>query len=81
MTWGQALTADGKEKDDTSKEQGDVLNFVLQRKGVSRVQASQQKPVLFHRWTQQTVLGKIPAGQCVHSIRLRKTDNTQQKSR
>lgn len=28
-TWGQAVTADGKEKDDTSEEQGDILTFVL----------------------------------------------------
>lgn len=40
MSWGQAVTPDGKEKDYTSKEQGEVLNFVLQRKDVSKVQAS-----------------------------------------
>lgn len=78
MTWGQAVTRDGKEKDYTSKEQEDVVNFV---KDVSSVQISQQKPVLFHRWTKQTDLGKIPAGQWIHSIRLRETDNTQQKLR
>lgn len=63
MSWGQAVTPDGKEKDYTSKEQGEVLNFVLQRKDVSKVQASQNKtkqssstttkqnPASFHRWT------------------------------
>lgn len=41
MLWGQAVTADGTEKDYPSKAQGKGLNFVLQRKGVSKVQVSQ----------------------------------------
>lgn len=83
MAWGQAVTPDGKEKDYPSKERGDVLNFVFQRENVSNVQASQRKPAPFHRWTRQAVLGKIPeqGSVSVHSIRLRKTDNTQQEFR
>lgn len=66
MLWGQAVTPDGTEKDHPSKAQGEGLNFVLQRKGVSKSKClknktnKQKQPAPFHTRTKQTVLGKIP---------------------
>lgn len=88
MTWGQAVIPDGKEKDYPSKAQGEVLNFVLQRKDVSKVPVSQKqnkqaKTTCSFSHTDKTDSSwkNTRTGQCIYSIRLRKADSPWQELR
>lgn len=88
MTWGQAVTPDGKEKDYPSKAQGEVLDFVLQRKGVSKVQVSQKQNKqakttcsFSHSDKTDSSWENTRTGQCTYSIRLRKIYSTWQELR
>lgn len=83
MTWGQAVTPGGREKDYTSKAQGEVLNFVLLRKGVSKVQVSQKQNKqakmtcsFSHADKTNSSWENTRTGQCIYSIRPRKADST-----
>lgn len=88
MLWGQAVTPDGTEKDYPSKAQGEGLNFVLQGKGVSKVQVSQKQNEqakttcsFSHADKADSSWKNTRTGQCICSIRPRKTESTWQELR